>query len=213
MQNLMKNARSDVRIHRKSLFLVADLAEQQKEIGGVLAKYTPSKGYLMSVVSLVVAEDLDTQEKVKKKFRKKPLCCMIVLYIFTKFSLRQSHLFCKILSQYSVSKTNPIVFSRFLSLISLSQYCFSSTSAKKEKKGDLKCFVVTLKLQALMAIHSLSSSSRKIHNMLRHECGVISALQKLHLQLDKLLKADDQLDFVIDLQSRCRDVMIMFSED
>ena len=54
-----------MRIHRKSLFLVADLAEQQKEIGGVLAKYTPSKGYLMSIVSLVVAEDLDTQEKVK----------------------------------------------------------------------------------------------------------------------------------------------------
>lgn len=60
----MRDASSGIRLRRKSLFLVADLAEQQKQFGGTLVKYKPSKGYLMSVVSLVVEEDLDTQEKV-----------------------------------------------------------------------------------------------------------------------------------------------------
>eukprot|EP00250_Pteridium_aquilinum_P007811 c17458_g1_i1 orf=378-1562(-) len=64
LEDLMKDASSDIRLRRKSLYLVADLAEQQKEFGGVLMKYEPSKSYLMSIVNLVVvAEDLDTQEK------------------------------------------------------------------------------------------------------------------------------------------------------
>lgn len=129
LEDLMKDASSGIRLRRKSLFLVADLAEQQKQFGGTLVKYKPSKGYLMSVVSLVVEEDLDTQEK------------------------------------------------------------------------------------ALMAIRSLSDLSSSTHNLLRHECGVESALDKLQLQLDVLLQSDDHLDFVKDLQLLCQNVRSMFTDE
>ncbi|KAH7422394.1 hypothetical protein KP509_12G006600 [Ceratopteris richardii] len=63
LEDLMRDTGADVRLHRKSLFLVADLAEQQKEFFDVLSKYEPSKSYLMAVVSLLNTDDLDTQEK------------------------------------------------------------------------------------------------------------------------------------------------------
>ncbi|MCO5599377.1 hypothetical protein L7F22_053479 [Adiantum nelumboides] len=63
LEDLMKDRSYDIRLRRKSLFLVADLAEQQKESGGLHTKYEPSKSYLMAVVSLLEADDLDTQEK------------------------------------------------------------------------------------------------------------------------------------------------------
>ncbi|KAI5060838.1 hypothetical protein GOP47_0023343 [Adiantum capillus-veneris] len=63
LEDLMRDKSSDMRLRRKALFLVADLAEQQKQSGGVLAEHEPSKSYLMAVVRLVEAEDLDIQEK------------------------------------------------------------------------------------------------------------------------------------------------------
>ncbi|MCO5564000.1 hypothetical protein L7F22_017655 [Adiantum nelumboides] len=63
LEDLMKDRSYDIRLRRKSLFLVADLAEQQKESGGLHTKYEPSKSYLMAVVSLLEVDDLDTQEK------------------------------------------------------------------------------------------------------------------------------------------------------
>jgi two-component sensor histidine kinase len=64
-----------------------------------------------------------------------------------------------------------------------------------------------------MAIHSLRDSNQEIHNRLRNECDVISALQKLRLQLEKLVNVDDQLEFVVDLQTRCQNLISMFLED
>ncbi|KAH7437618.1 hypothetical protein KP509_05G081000 [Ceratopteris richardii] len=63
LKDLMKDTTSDTRLHRKCLFLVADLAEQQSEFSEVLSKYDPNKDYLMAVVNLLDAEDFDTKEK------------------------------------------------------------------------------------------------------------------------------------------------------
>lgn len=129
LEDLMTDESSDVRLQKKSLFLVADLAEQQKELGESIIKYEPTKGYLLSVVNLVRAEDIDTQEK------------------------------------------------------------------------------------ALMAIRSLSDSSSRAHDLLRRECDVKSALDKLQLQLDVLLQSEDDSGFVKDLQVLCQNVRSMFSDE
>eukprot|EP00249_Psilotum_nudum_P007864 c20874_g1_i1 orf=416-1690(+) len=64
LQEIMSNTSMDIRLRRKSVFLVADLAEQQLEIGSALT-YQPSESFLKSVVELTEAPDLDTQEKMQ----------------------------------------------------------------------------------------------------------------------------------------------------
>eukprot|EP01018_Ginkgo_biloba_P035045 Gb_33601 [translate_table: standard] len=60
---IMSNATSDIRLRRKSVFLVADLAEQQLETNGTVVTFQADKEYLKSVVDLIPVPDLDTQEK------------------------------------------------------------------------------------------------------------------------------------------------------
>jgi len=65
LQDIMSNDSSDIRLRRKSVFLVADLAEQQFELeaSGATRIFEASKEYLKSVVDLTAVPDLDTQEK------------------------------------------------------------------------------------------------------------------------------------------------------
>lgn len=65
LQDIMANDSSDIRLRRKSVSVVADLAEQQFELeaNGAKSIFEASKEYLKSVVDLMTVPDLDLQEK------------------------------------------------------------------------------------------------------------------------------------------------------
>lgn len=65
LQDIMANDSSDIRLRRKSVVVVADLAEQQFELeaSGAKSIFEASKEYLKSVVDLMAVPDLDIQEK------------------------------------------------------------------------------------------------------------------------------------------------------
>lgn len=78
VQRLLGQTSVDIRLRRKSLFLVADLAEQSHQLhGGQLDSILKisldasnsmdlfNEGLLKAVVNLVEAPDLDTLEKVR----------------------------------------------------------------------------------------------------------------------------------------------------
>lgn len=62
----MSNSSVDVRLRRKSVFLVADLAERQLEspINKAELPFFSNRHFLKSVVDLMASNDLDLQEKV-----------------------------------------------------------------------------------------------------------------------------------------------------
>ncbi|KAJ7533212.1 hypothetical protein O6H91_13G037900 [Diphasiastrum complanatum] len=63
LQEIMSNTSTDIRLRRKSLFLLTDLAEQQLEIGGKQNSHFADERLLKSAVDLMGSSDLDTQEK------------------------------------------------------------------------------------------------------------------------------------------------------
>eukprot|EP01018_Ginkgo_biloba_P017580 Gb_32042 [translate_table: standard] len=63
LQDIMSNSSADIRLRRKSVFLVADLADHHLEIGGPVPSFQADKEYLKSVVDLTAVPDLDLQEK------------------------------------------------------------------------------------------------------------------------------------------------------
>ncbi|GLJ45723.1 hypothetical protein SUGI_0962250 [Cryptomeria japonica] len=64
LQELMRNSSCDIRLRKKSLFLVADLAEHGLETAGSVSSFQADAEYLKSVVDLLVLPDLDMQEKL-----------------------------------------------------------------------------------------------------------------------------------------------------
>ncbi|KAH9328935.1 hypothetical protein KI387_001043, partial [Taxus chinensis] len=65
LRDLMRNSSSDLRLHRKSLFLVADLAEHGLETGSSVSSSQTDTEHLKAVVDLLAVPDLDMQEKVE----------------------------------------------------------------------------------------------------------------------------------------------------
>lgn len=65
LQDIMSNSSADVRLRRKSVFLVADLAECQPESSTNRAElpFFSNRLFLKSVVDLMASNDLDLQEK------------------------------------------------------------------------------------------------------------------------------------------------------
>lgn len=64
-QDILSNSSIDIRLRRKAVFLVADLAECQLEnIHKVELPFFSNRLFLKSVVDLTASADLDLQEKV-----------------------------------------------------------------------------------------------------------------------------------------------------
>lgn len=63
LQDIMSNSSSDIRLHKKSLFLVADLIDQAMETISPSPPFQADKELLKSVVDLLSVPDLDMQEK------------------------------------------------------------------------------------------------------------------------------------------------------
>lgn len=65
MQDILNNSTLDIRLHRKSVSLISDLAECQlgSENRGELPIFS-NRFFLKSVVDLALSSDLDLQEKV-----------------------------------------------------------------------------------------------------------------------------------------------------
>ncbi|GLJ46992.1 hypothetical protein SUGI_0991850 [Cryptomeria japonica] len=63
LQVIMSNASSDMRLRKKSAFLVADLAEEQLQSDLAPVAFQADKEFLKSVVDLTAVPDLDTKEK------------------------------------------------------------------------------------------------------------------------------------------------------
>ncbi|KAH9299411.1 hypothetical protein KI387_031093, partial [Taxus chinensis] len=63
LQVIMSNFSSDIRLRKKSVFLVAELVEEQLQLNTAPIAFQTDKEFLKSVVDLTAVPDLDTQEK------------------------------------------------------------------------------------------------------------------------------------------------------
>ncbi|KAJ6934002.1 hypothetical protein NC651_009149 [Populus alba x Populus x berolinensis] len=64
LQEILSNSSSDIRLHRKAVFLVADLVECQLEnLARAESPFFRNRFFLKSVVDLTASTDLDLQEK------------------------------------------------------------------------------------------------------------------------------------------------------
>lgn len=65
MQEVLSNSKLDIRLHKKSLFLIADLADGQLENENTAAvPFFSNRLLLKAVVDSMASSDLDLQEKV-----------------------------------------------------------------------------------------------------------------------------------------------------
>lgn len=65
MQEVLSNSNLDIRLHKKSLFLIADLAESQLENENTAdVSIFSNRLLLKAIVDSMVSSDLDLKEKV-----------------------------------------------------------------------------------------------------------------------------------------------------
>lgn len=86
LQDILKNSTFDIRLRRKCIFLIGDLAQSHIESANKAElPFFSDNLFLKAIVDLTSSEDLDLQEKV-------PYSNLVLVNLDDKMSSKHSHL-------------------------------------------------------------------------------------------------------------------------